>query len=943
MIAFASLVLGLVVGVLPVSFVVQDPVARIEVSLDGAAVGQITHSPWTMDLDLGAELTPHEIVARGFDSRGRLLGEVRQRLNLPRPLADAQIVVDANGRGAKVLWSSLLGSPASLGVTWDGRRVPVDASGYAALPPFDRSTTHILAARVDFPGQVNRDVAVVVGGGAAEETRNALTAIPVRRRGKERLPSQDRLQGWFLRNGRPLKVLAVERPPAEVVVVRELDGRGALARYGSRRPAAPAMGAGAFAIPEAELQDPRLEDEDRIRLAWPVPRGVQGSEGPAELFDQSQEYSGEVAGFRSLLTRSRVMLGQTPVYRTADAVALAGMRAFSGHSRRAVVLMTNPFDDASALTPDAVRRYLDRIHVPLSVWSLDNRSSASRWGEAEDVSSLGKLGKAVRRLREELGRQEIVWVEGEYLPQEIELSPAAANFEILAGGGTIARPPPAVQSVEREPVAVTPAQETAVPREQETAEVHVLNLEVFAADAKGHFVPDLTASELKVSLDGKLRSVDYFSRVDPPAGAAGEVPPRRFLVYLDMARLSSADRSRFLGPLREFIGRMSPEDSVRIVSWNRNSREMTGWTSDRVALSKGLDAAASLEVGSRASSEEQAIRSVDDTAGGLSGDLPEGLDTIRRFRATAFAAEDRKTAAAMLADLDLQISTLSVVDGTRAVLLLSAGIETESASSLSRDADPAGVQSGAERRPVEAGLDRVVRHANASRVTFFAVDPRSVSAPRRAEEEYGLRRLSEDTGGLALFRPGILRDGLDQVALATSHYYSLGIILPRAEANRFRDVRVEGSRPGVSIRYRRGVTSPTTSEFAVELARTALLTQVEPGAIAVSIETDTPTRQAGRVQVSVRIRVSEKDLTFLPGETGRRAAAEVFFVASDDAGRSSDVSRREIAFLAGQCEASRCTAQFPLEASKGKSRLAVVVRDAATGRRGVATRDVTID
>lgn len=946
MIAFASVLLGLVVGIVPVTFVVQEPVARVEVSLDGAAVGQITHRPWTISVDLGAELSPHELVARGFDAQGHLVGEVRQRLNVPRPLADAQIVVDADGRGAKVLWSSLLGSPISVGVTMDGKSVAVDASGRVVLPSYDRSTTHILGAKIGFPGNVGRDAVVLVGGGATEETRNALTAVPVRRLGRDRLPAVDRLQGWFARNGQPLRVLAVEHPPAEVVVVRELEGARALAKFGSLRTST-GVGPGGFPNPEITLKNPRLESDDRVRIAWPVPRRVQGSSGPAELFDQTREFTGEAAGFRSLLTGSRPVDAQSADYRTAEAVAVAGMRAFSGHARRAVVLVANDFEDRSTLAPDTVRRYLDRIRVPLMVWSLDDRALRSAWGTAEDVSSLNKLDKTVRRLKEELGRQEIVWVEGDYLPQEVQLTPAAAGFEIAASEGAVE--PPAVERVEQrveprvdQPKVAREPSPPLPPRAQETAEVHVLSLEVFAADSRGRFVPDLAASELKVFLDGKLRNVDQFSKVDLQAEEKGQTPPRRFLVYVDLSRFSQADRSRVLESLREFIGRMSPDDSARIVSWNRSSREITPWTNDRKALSSGLDAAASMEAGSRLRSEGQAFRSVDEADAGAQGDLPEGLETLQRFRAGSFTEEDRKAAERMLADLDRQISTLSVVEGTRAILLVSAGIETESGAALSRYVDPSGAPSGAERKPIEAGLERAVRHANSARVTVFAVDPRTSADSRRPEEEYGLRRLSDDTGGLALFRPKTLQDGLEQVKLATSRYYSLGITLPAAEANKFRDIRVETSRPGISVRYRRGISTPTAGESAVELARTALLTRVDPGPIPVSIEADTPTAQGARFQVPVRIRVSEGALTFLPGEAGSRASAEVYFAASDPSGKLSDVTRREIAFTAGQCEKSQCVVRFPLEASKGKTRLAVVVRDSATGRRGVATHDLLI-
>src|SRR6185369_1601754 len=113
-----------------------------------------------------------------------------------------------------------LGAPAAIRATFDGKSVPADLSGRITLPAYDRTTTHVLAAKVEFSGGLSAEVATVVGGTAAAESGKALTAIPLRRRGKGRLPPLDKLQAWFARRGQPLNVLAVERPPAEVILVR---------------------------------------------------------------------------------------------------------------------------------------------------------------------------------------------------------------------------------------------------------------------------------------------------------------------------------------------------------------------------------------------------------------------------------------------------------------------------------------------------------------------------------------------------------------------------------------------------------------------------------------------------------------------------------------------------------------------------------------------------
>lgn len=119
----------------------------------------------------------------------------------------------------------------------------------------------------------------------------------------------------------------------------------------------------------------------------------------------------------------------------ADAVAVAGIQAYAGYTRRAVVLaLGGRIDDASRSPATVVREYLQKIHVPLFVWSLDPRTAervAARWGETEDVSSYPKLKVAFERLRARLDEQQMVWLDGRHLPQEIALSREARGIEIL--------------------------------------------------------------------------------------------------------------------------------------------------------------------------------------------------------------------------------------------------------------------------------------------------------------------------------------------------------------------------------------------------------------------------------------------------------------------------------------------------------------------------------
>src|SRR5437867_7541369 len=110
-ISFASLFLGLVVGVHPVQIAVTAPVASVELRLDGRAITTLHGPPWVFQCDFGEALRPHRLEGFGFDTGGNALGHCRQWVNMPRGSAEAEIVLERNETGtpvlARVTWDSL--------------------------------------------------------------------------------------------------------------------------------------------------------------------------------------------------------------------------------------------------------------------------------------------------------------------------------------------------------------------------------------------------------------------------------------------------------------------------------------------------------------------------------------------------------------------------------------------------------------------------------------------------------------------------------------------------------------------------------------------------------------------------------------------------------------------------------------------------------------------
>ena len=440
MIAFASLFLGLVVGVVPVTVLVEKPVAAVRVELDGRTVGRVSHAPWTMPLDFGAEPLPHELVARALDESGKEIAVARQFVNLPRPPAEVEVVLERDAKGkavaARFFGQSLIAvRPAKVTATFDGTNLPVE-SVRIEIPDHDPDARHILTVELEFGPAVKSRTDLVFGGAAASVVRSELTAVALRSALPRALEVPD-LADTLVRDGRPVRVVAVEQGPALVCVVRGPNVALALKSLGNGGKTTLLRGPDGRRLPQFDREASRyqisLEKDDTVRFVWPMPRTVASSPG-AQLFDRSRDFPAADGGMGWLLTRVEHPEQHPKEVRLADAAAVAGLEATAAGQRRAVILVLgDEKSDDSRHSPAAVRRYLEAMRVPLYVWSLKSLATqplAKGWGDVEDVSSTPRLEAAVAKLKADLATQRIVWVEGRFLPQEITLSERAAGLEL---------------------------------------------------------------------------------------------------------------------------------------------------------------------------------------------------------------------------------------------------------------------------------------------------------------------------------------------------------------------------------------------------------------------------------------------------------------------------------------------------------------------------------
>lgn len=425
MLTFLTLLLGIVSGPHAIALNAPPGTASIELLLDGEPVEYRTAPPWEFRVDFGSAPAPHHLDAIARDTRGAEIGRARQRVNFPRPAAEAALALlpgkGGTGRVARLAWESTVGSrPERVTVSFDGKPLAAPDPERIELPPFVPEQLHLLRAVADFPTGVSATAETTFGGRARDETEKELTAFPVLAPGGG-LPAPETMDGWFLARGAPLRVVATEEDDPSIVVVLDADGQSAFRRMRGVRVMFDATG--------------KLRGEASVRTLLAYPNFTVGSQTTHEVFPRS--YPAPTGrGLQSVLADAFVASAWDgrACPRLADAVVAAALTAAEYSHPRAVVLVLTGNPDASFRSARDARAYLSDLGVPLVVWLAGTAAPAAAldWGGGEDVHTRSELRTAVKALEAALDEQRIVWVEGAHLPQSIAVSPKAAPGVALA-------------------------------------------------------------------------------------------------------------------------------------------------------------------------------------------------------------------------------------------------------------------------------------------------------------------------------------------------------------------------------------------------------------------------------------------------------------------------------------------------------------------------------
>jgi VWFA-related protein len=516
-------------------------------------------------------------------------------------------------------------------------------------------------------------------------------------------------------------------------------------------------------------------------------------------------------------------------------------------------------------------------------------------------------------------------------------------------------------------------QQKDAPTFRESVEVRVMDLDVVVTDGKGQPARDLNREDFRVLVDGKPMSVDYFTRVEAGTIHAPDLAdaspdrvlaeyqkgsdayvPRHFLIYVDTGHLSPALRNRALESLRDFVTRLGPSDSARIVVWDRSAKVVAEWTTSKETLLDGLSGLEKKVGMSRLITEMQTLRDIDSSA------RPNSRGSIARN----YTEQERMEVDRLLKDLDGQVTTLLPLVGKKTILFVSGGFEFQPGYAMTTYALGSRSFGAIDTRTMSEQLDAVTRRANSLDVTIDTLDARGlmgdgvsasnddplssrsrVSFFARQDSQQGLVTMARETGGVALLNSNDLQKGLTRVYEESSTYYSLGVNLSNLGGVGYRKVSVEVARPGYTARSRRGYAVLPPEELAKVGTRAALLTNVAYSSVPVQLKVAPPVKGKKLYDIPLTVVVPASALTFLPEGDKSKASAEIYVGAIDDSGYTSDIGRDVTTFTmpANASPTTSLSHEMTLQTKKGNYRFVVNVRDAATGRLGTAKADVRVD
>jgi len=464
--------------------------------------------------------------------------------------------------------------------------------------------------------------------------------------------------------------------------------------------------------------------------------------------------------------------------------------------------------------------------------------------------------------------------------------------------------------------------------------VDVVVLNATVTDKQGNPVKDLTVDDFKVFEDGKPQPIHTFALESYKAtqitdkagkvlgpdgtGVQEEVNQARLIsLVIDDITVSSQDPYvRTIEAMRKFVEQdLGPGDQVAILS--ASGRVQFPFTSDKAllldevsGLHLKLDRSRVVRTGCPEMPDSQAMDIADDRPGNRALEVavtesiicdhqegvPQQMVTARvRALASQQHEEIQYRNRLLLGTLRQHLRSLKHFEAKKSLILFSDGFIPDQLRYELQEVVDLALRVGVVFNTVDLrGLyttnyeasDRVTVGSTVNTTTILAQKPLIRNEDMRRQEE-PLEQLAHETGGIFFHNNNDLGAGLHQIINSQSYYYVLTYATPSAKADgRYHKVKLEVSRPGLQLTYRKGYFAPkeqiTFERRKKEDIMEALQAPGNLNEIPIQLSYNYFQVDEARYQIALMTKVSIQGLQFLEEDARHKNLFNLVVVAFDE-------------------------------------------------------------
>ncbi len=462
--------------------------------------------------------------------------------------------------------------------------------------------------------------------------------------------------------------------------------------------------------------------------------------------------------------------------------------------------------------------------------------------------------------------------------------------------------------------------------------VDYVEVDVHVTDAKGNYVRDLKKDDFQIFEDGKAQTISNFAPVDIPV-ERGQQPlftsrpidpdvqsneqpfaGRVYVMVLDSAHTLPQNTNLMRLAAKKFINeKLGANDLMAVVQAHGvagGPDDGQEFTSNKRLLTAAVEKFRGTEPRSAT------LNKIDDVvvhaaqrqatvAGGGTPDDPADMD----------AKEREYNARAVLEELTAVADWFSVVRGRKkSILYFSEGISYDIHDVFANGGNNAAAM-------IQLRMQDLVRATTKSSASIYAIDPRGLMGlsdgsielqgidnaalgvnqnldERALSNESRLARESlmtfaAETGGFAVVNTNRLANAFDRIVDENSSYYVLAYYPPNPKRDgKYHNINVRVTRPGLTVRFRKGYANPTgkapapaKTDMAPELLE-ALRSPVPMSGLGMKVFAASFKGAAPNASVLMGIELRGRDLT-----TAANGRIDLAYSAVDARGRTKASSK----------------------------------------------------